>query len=194
MGAREELTFDPASHTYRFLGAVVPSVTQVLAPLVDFSRVPPDVLEAKRELGTMVHEACHYWDEDDLDIDCIPAAVEPYLTAWQKFKAETRAEVLLCERRVFDPMLMYAGTLDRVLLIDGIKWLVDLKTSFSTPASAGPQTAAYTRALGDLSVTRRAALRLRDDGTYRFDPLNGADDWAVFAACLTVRRFMEKQA
>ena len=35
MGARE-LTFDEATHTYRHAGAVVPGVTQLLAPLVNF--------------------------------------------------------------------------------------------------------------------------------------------------------------
>lgn len=195
MGSRDDLlTFDPETHVYRFMGAVVPGVTQILRPLVDFSRVRPDVLAAKADLGRRVHEACHYSDEDDLDEESVEGDVEPYLQAYRRFLAESGARVLQAELRVFDPMLMYAGTLDRVLLLNGKRWLVDLKTSIATPGSVGPQTAAYMRALGDTSITRRAALRLHADGTYHLDPLTDPNDMATFMACLTVYRHLEKHA
>lgn len=191
MGARDQLTFDEASHTYRWLGAVIPSVTSILAPLVNFAGIPASVLEAKRELGRQVHYACQLFDEDDLDETSLSQEVQPYLNAWHKFKHDTGCVVVENEKQVAEPQLMYAGTLDRVLLIDGTRYLVDLKTCIATPIAVGPQTAAYLRALGDTSVTHRAALRLRPDGTYRFDPLTGADDWSVFMACLSLLRFKE---
>lgn len=193
MGARDEpLTFNAAAHEYRFMGAVVPGVTSILQPLVDFSRVPRDVLEAKRDLGQRVHLACQLEDEDDLDETSVEEDVAPYLEGWRRFLRESGAQVLANEKRVFEPMLQYAGTLDNVLLLDGKKWLCDKKTSIATPIAAGPQTAAYLRALGDKTVTHRAAVRLRADGTYRFDPLDGADDWSAFLSCLTLMRFKEK--
>lgn len=194
MDAPKGLAFDPVAHEYRYRGAKVPGVTSILQPLVDFSRVPPDVLDAKRDLGQRVHEACQFFDEDDLDEGSIEADVAPYLQAWVKFRAETGAKVLRCEARVFDPVMAFAGTLDRVLDVAGARYLVDLKTCIATPIAVGPQTAAYLRALGDNSVTHRAALRLRPDGTYRFDPLEGADDWSVFLSCLTLYRFKEKHS
>ena len=186
------LTFDHETHIYRVDGAVVPSVTQILKPLSDFSGIPPQVLEAKRDLGTRVHEACHYFDEDDLDEDTIDADVEPYLDAWIKFKKQSGARVLMCETRLFEPVLRFAGTMDRVLLLNGEHWLVDLKTSFSLPHAVGPQTAGYLRALMDPTVTRRGALRLRNDGSYRLDALTEPNDWAVFMACLTLHRFITR--
>ena len=72
--------------------------------------------------------------------------------------------------------------------------MVDLKTCFAVPMSAGPQTAAYTRAVEHmklLDIHKRGALRLRPDGTYRLDTLDHANDWSVFLACLTLRSFME---
>lgn len=191
MGARDQLTFDEATHTYRLLGAVVPSVTQVLAPLVNFAGIPAGVLEAKRELGRQVHYACQLLDEDDLDTDSVTEEIEPYLAAYRQFKVDTGALVLLNEMQVAEPMLQYAGTLDRVLVINRVRYLVDLKTCIATPIAVGPQTAAYLRALGDTSVTHRAALRLRPDGTYRLDTLTGADDWSCFMACLALHRFKE---
>jgi hypothetical protein len=189
-----ELAFDEATHTYRFLGAVVPGVTAVLRPLSSFAGIPPAVLEAKAQLGRHVHAACEYDDQGDLDEDSIEDEVAGYLNGWRAFRRDTHCTVLAVEKRVFEPRLQYAGTLDRLLLIEGVRWLVDLKTCFTTPITAGPQTAAYLRALGDTSITRRAALRLRPDGTYRFDPLTGPDDWSAFMACLTLHRYKESHA
>lgn len=194
MGAPDMLTFDPVEHTYRMGGVRVPGVTSVLRPLVDFSRVPPDVLAAKADLGRRVHLAAQLHDEDDLDEDSVEPDVAPYLAAYRRFLAETRARVVMNEIPVFHPAHRYAGTLDRVMSIDGARWLLDIKTSIATPATAGCQTAAYLHALGDPTVTRRGALRLRPDGTYRLDALNDPDDWAVFLSCLTLHRYAESHA
>lgn len=186
------LTFDEASHTYAFDGVRVPGVTTILKPLSNFEGIPMDVLEAKANLGRRVHFACQLDDEKDLDESSVEFDVAPYLVAWRKFLAESGAIVVHNEQQVYERTLRYAGTLDNVLELQGLRWLVDKKTSIYTPRAAGPQTAAYLRALGDPSVTRRAAVRLRPDGTYRFDPLSGSDDWATFLSCLTLHRFKEK--
>ena len=191
----DELTFDEDRHEYRVRGVIVPSVTQVLAPLSSFDGVPAQVLEAKRDLGQRVHLACQLHDEDDLDEASVEPDVAPYLEAYRRFLADTDARVVLNESRVYHPTYRYAGTLDRVFRIGEDRWLVDLKTSFTTPRAAGPQTAAYlaalTTMLGNVRPTRRAALRLRPDGTYRLDPLDRPDDWSAFLACLTLNRFKE---
>jgi hypothetical protein len=194
MGARDILTFDEVTHTYRLLGAVVPGVTEILRPLSDFSGVSPSVLEAKRDLGQRVHLACEFDDDGDLDEASIEEDVAPYLAAYRKFRRDTRAVVFLNEKRVADPILQYAGTLDRGMAFAGHRWLIDIKTCIACPIAVGPQTAAYHRALGDTSVTHRGALRLRPDGTYRLDHLTGADDWACFMACLTLHNFKKAHA
>lgn len=191
MGSRD-LTFDEARHEYRLLGAVVPGVTQILRPLVNFAGIPQHVLEAKAELGRQVHYACQLLDENDLDEDSVEEEIEPYLNAYRAFLRDTGAGVVLNEQQVAEPLLQYAGTLDRVMLIGRVKWLIDLKTCISTPIAVGPQTAAYWRALGDTSVQRRGALRLRPDGTYRLDELTDPNDMACFMACLTLHRFKEQ--
>ncbi len=194
MSSTDILTFDEASHTYRFRGMVVPGVTSVLSPLSDFSRINPEVLAAKADLGKRVHMACEFDDDGDLDEGSVEEDVGPYLTAYRRFKSENGVLVLLNEHQVFDAGLMYAGTLDRVMVLNRSRWLVDLKTCFTTPRSAGPQTAAYLRALNDPTVARRAALRLKPDGTYAFEPLTAPDDWAIFMACLTLHRFNQRLA
>jgi hypothetical protein len=194
MGTRDLLVFDEASHTYRHGGLVVPGVTSILKPLVDFSRIPTDVLEAKADLGRRVHTACQFLDEDDLDDSSVQADVAPYLDAYEKFKRDSGVVIELNEQRVFNELHRYAGTLDRVIRYQGLRILMDLKTCITTPNSVGPQTAAYLRALNDPTVTHRAALRLRPDGTYRIEMLSDANDWSTFLACLTVHRHLEKHA
>jgi len=191
MGARDLITFDEASHTYRDAGGVVPGVTSILRPLSNFDGINPAVLAAKADLGRRVHTACEFDDDGDLDEETVQDDVAPYLRAYRAFRRQTGAAVVLNEVRVFDRSMRYAGTLDRVMDLNGARWLVDLKTCISTPIAVGPQTAAYLRALADPAVTHRAALRLRPDGTYRFEPLTGADDWSTFLACLTLLRFKE---
>lgn len=194
MSARDALTFDESAHAYYMGGVRVPGVTSILSPLVNFAGIPAHVLEAKADLGRRVHAATEFDDDGDLDESTVEHDVRPYLDAYRKFRAETGAVVVANERRVYEPIYRYAGQLDRILNIGCENWLVDLKTCFTTPISAGPQTAAYLRALNDASVTRRAALRLRADGTYRLDPLTNADDWSVFLSCLTLQRYLEKHA
>jgi hypothetical protein len=192
MGFADVLQFDEALHTYTLGNRRLPSVTQVLQPLADFSMVPKAVLDAKRDLGQRVHLACQLDDEDDLDEASVEVDVRPYLSAWRRFLVESGAEVLNNEQRVCDPNVGYAGTLDNVLLMQGAKWVVDKKTCIAVPLAVGPQTAAYMQALHDPSVTRRAAVRLRPDGSYRFDQLTAPDDWSAFLACLCLQRFKEK--
>lgn len=194
MGAPDRLTFDEATHSYRLGGSPVPGVTQILKPLSSFEGIPAHVLEAKRDLGQRVHLACQLDDEDDLDEASVESDVEPYLDGWRSFLRESGAVVVHNELKVVEPGLRYAGTLDNVLLLNGERWLVDKKTCIALPIAVGPQTAAYLRALADPTVTRRAALRLRPDGTYRFDPLTGADDWSAFMACRALHHFKESHA
>jgi hypothetical protein len=189
-----QLLFDEPTHTYTIGGAPVPSVTQILEPLSNFAGIPRDVLDAKRALGQRVHLACQLDDEDDLDEDSIDQDIAGYLVAWRRFLREQRAVVIENERRVWSDVagFKYAGTLDNVVSMHGRRWLIDKKTSISTPHSAGPQTAAYFDALRDPSVTGRAAVLLRPEGTYKFDLLDGADDWSVFVACITLHRYRKE--
>lgn len=191
-----DLQFDPVAHVYTVDGMPVPSVTQLLAPIKpDFSMVPPDVLERKRQLGTEVHYACELDDEDDLDEDSVPAAVEPYLAAWRRFKADTGAEVLMNEQRLFHPTLRFAGTLDRVVRVrSGDVYLIDLKASISMPASYGVQLAGYQLLLDESALTTKLArkgLQLRDDGTYKLVPYLNPNDLPAFMACLALFNWKE---
>lgn len=191
------LTFDEASHTYRAAGKIVPSVTQILAPIKpDFSAVNPAVLEAKRSLGVEVHLACELDDAGDLET-CADEICR-YLTGWRKFRADTGAEILANERRLYHPVLGFAGTLDRMLVMpDRESWLIDIKTAADPHPSYGVQLAGYKLLVsGAVSPEAAAGLKrgtvhLYDDGTYRLRVYNNPNDEACFRALLSVHQWKE---
>ena len=187
------IEFDEPSHTYTIDGKVIPSVTQILAPLTDLSKIPWAVLEAKRRLGTDVHKAAELYDNGRLDESSVSDRARPYLEAYKSFLSATGAVVLLNEHRVYHPIRHYAGTLDRLYDIDGVEWLVDIKTSSQIYRATGPQLFAYMMA-GELkSGTRRAALQLKPDGSYRLHEFSNHEDWDIFIACQRIHKYKEQQ-
>lgn len=189
------IEFDADTHTYKLDGMIVPSVTQVLAPLNDFTRVDPDVLKRAQDFGTAVHLATELFDRDDLDEDSLDEALRPYLSAWKKFHADTQFEISEIEHRVASRSYRYAGTIDRVGFIGNLLSIVDIKTGTAFPASVGPQTAAYESAFKECANIprnkriRRLCVQLKGDGTYKSKPLDNALDLPAFMACLTVHNW-----
>lgn len=188
-----DLTFEAAGHVYRYDGRIVPSVTQILEVVDECWRVPVDVLERAGRLGTAVHLACELDDLDDLDETSVDPVIAPYLAAWRRFRSETGFAPDLIEHRVHHRSMGYAGTLDRVGTLFERRSLIDIKSGEEWP-SHGPQTAAYKEALATEGekVSDRYAVYLRDDGTYRLRKCEDKSDWAVFLACLTIRKYKER--
>lgn len=192
------LTFDERLHEYRIDGRTVPSVTQVLRPLVEWSLGSLDTpsMEAARIRGQHVHAACQYDDEGDLDLESI-GSYAGYVEAWRNFRRREGAEVVLNEQRVANPGMGYAGTLDRMVWWRGQLWLIDLKTGEWIPAY-DVQLSAYLMAVLDMGLgcgaytptvsTRRATITLNNDGTYTFTEATRSlqEDYSVFVAALRI--------
>lgn len=190
--------FDESKHEYRLDGIRVPSVTEVLRPCYDFSRVDADVLAAKGELGTAVHVACDLDDAGDLYEGSVHAKVRPYLDGYRLFKQHKCTNVVATERIVSHAALRYAGRLDLITDFDGARWTIDWKTPLAISPAVALQTAAYEAATpADLlpppgMPRKRAALQLKDDGTYRLHPFSDPNDFATFVSFLNVFRWMER--
>src|ERR1700738_26321 len=135
------LELDTATHTYRFNGAVVPSVTQVLSPLEDFSMVRPDVLEAARQFGQHVHIACDLFNRGELEWSTLDVSLVPYVEAWKQFIDESGAVVIASEFRVFHEQLGYAGSPDCALAWGKRIVIPDIKSTAIVPRPAGAATA-----------------------------------------------------
>jgi len=189
------LTFNEELHEYRVNGRIVPSVTQILAPLIDYSHVPPAVLEQARQLGSAVHRMTELEDQDDLDIFSVDEGMLPYLKAWRRFKAECNFLPASVEERAYHPALGYCGTWDRTGFVCGRMAVIDIKKMDVLPKVVGIQLAAYQQ-LHNLNshspVVDRYALGLRKDGSYRLQAFTDESEFSVFVSLLTIHNWKRK--
>lgn len=176
----------------------LPSVTRCLedAGIIDWSMVPPAVLERARDRGTAVHQALHYFDDGELDQDSLDPALHPYVMAYAQFKNQAQFEPLLVEHMVWSPVYRYAGRMDRVGIMGPAlgsakelppgDWLIDFKSGVVLPGHK-IQLAAYAMLLPEPRKYRRAALQLKPDGSYKLYEYPQRDlqpDFQVFqSAC-----------
>ena len=190
-----DLHFDAEKHEYTKDGLIVPSVTQILAPLTDYSMVPVHILKRKAAIGTAVHRACELDDLGKLAESSVMPLLKPYLAAWRLFKDEHQPEILENESRMFHVKHWYAGTLDRVCIIDDKVCIIDIKTTVKLMPAVGPQLSGYQEAYNyrrKEKATHRAAVQLKPDGTYHLAWHQNPQDLATFMACLTIKNWSNK--
>jgi hypothetical protein len=183
------LTFDAATHTYRYGGRVVPSVTTVLRSIDRFDHVDPELLERARVFGSHVHLATDLFDRDELDEDALDPGLVAHLNGYKVFLRETAFQVTRTEQQIYNPRQRYAGTLDKRGTWKGTTWLLDLKSG-AVPRSVGLQTAAYQQAC-DEKPRRRLCLQLLPDN-YKLHVCDETSDWSYFVSFLNTYRFMNR--
>lgn len=183
------LDFVVQGHRYFLEDRELPSVTSVLKGqgLIDDRWFTDEA----RQRGDYVHLACRLLDDDELANESLSPAILPYVAAYQSFLSVVRPMWTYIEHRVCDAVLGYAGTLDRAGLVQGERTLVDIKTGGLYP-SVGPQTAAYRRCLPNSHTWKRAALQLRDDGTFQWHPLTDRGDEEIFLSALRLEQWKRR--
>lgn len=187
------LTFDADTHTYRWKGAQVPSVTQVLAPYTDLSKIPRAILERKRQIGTAVHKAIELDLADDLDEDSIAEECRGYFEGWRRFREQSYFGAALSEHQAYSEKFGYAGTLDLFGSLPSGPALIDTKCTTFVYPTAGPQTSAYAELIGKPKIDRYI-LQLSPDGKYELHPCRDRADWAIFQAALTLHHWRTRNA
>lgn len=189
----EGLTFDPEEHIYRFRDRIVPSVTTVLDMVLGRDRFRSPAMEAGMRRGRAVHLATQYYDEGRLNQKTLHFAILPFFQAYKDFLRDVSPEIICVEQQVYHEAFEYAGTLDRVVTINGVMGILDIKTGGSAPLHAGPQLAAYAQAvLMGSRMLKRWALVLSGDGKYKLKQYDDDSDWDVFQAALSIFRWKER--
>lgn len=193
--------FNPTNHTYRLDGFSVPSVTAVLAPIDDLSSPSlAQYLEIARQRGTDVHAATERHDLLTRFADKNGAwhpenpTVAPYLDAWKSFLADTQFEIHAVEQVVASKRHRYAGTLDRLGVLNGRRVVIDIKTGATLKPVMGIQLAAYQAAVNegkprDEQYPYRFICQLRKDGSYKLQEYKDKADFTVFLALLTIHQW-----
>lgn len=194
-----EITFDEAEHAYHLNGARVPSVTEVLKPIVTVGGAQ-DVREYKRQIGKALDAAITLNEADDLDVGSLDPAMLPFFTAWLQFKIDTQFRVLLNQLVVYSKKLRFAGTLDllgtRNPGTSTPDELIDCKCVWAMDPATAIQTSGYDLAAREshgIKVKRRGGLQLLRDGTYRYFPYTSANDETVFRSLLNIHAWKALQ-
>lgn len=194
----ERLVYLDEPHEYYFDGARVPSVTQVLSGLVDYTKVDPAKLTAAATRGKHVHKMIEYWAAGVLDVKSLPDWMRPAYDNWMQFVSDSGFELVASEKRVYHNTLRYAGTLDlrgTIRRFKDVHGIIDIKRSFLAGPVIGLQLAGYAMAenlLPGPKVRWRAALRLSEKGPYRLQFFDDESDESVFIAQLVLRNFKAK--
>lgn len=193
----DELRLEEDDHTYWLGNRRIPSVSEIISPVCNFDGVPVEVLERKSEIGKAVHLLAE-WHDKGIKIDkaSIDKCVEPYFKAWKLFAKDMKPKWgVIEEMRHSDHG--FAGTVDRVgevKLLGPGEWIIDIKTVATVSPATGLQTAAYSKLWGGIygSITRRAAVQLKKDGTYRVVQFSDPHDWPTFLGLLTTHKWRMK--
>lgn len=169
-----DLRFDAERHEYWVGDRRLPSVSEIIAPLVDYTMVPDVRLEFARDRGTAVHLACHLDDLGQLDEDSVDEQhVLPRLKAWRQFKIDNEFEVQLSEVPMAYLTLGFAGTPDKkgTMRVGRTRKRVlpDIKTVVEMKPVIGVQLGGYELLLrhNGIEIDERIGVQLLPDGTYR---------------------------
>ena len=145
---------------------IYPSVTQILSPWSDFNSVPPDVLAAASERGTLVHQVCL---AEAVGGWAVPDDVTaPYLESFCLWLP--RVEVIAVEFEVINHTMRYMGHPDLTVRFKGDRGLslIDIKTPRLYNPVWRAQLAAYRAAALTMpeyaDIERIASLRLSPEG------------------------------
>ena len=189
----ERLHFEPLAHQYKLLpsGVVLPSVSEVIRPLVDFSRVPPATLEAARARGVAVHKGCELFDLGTLDEDDLDERLVPYVRAWAQFMYDWKPTWTEIETPGYHKTLLYAGTPDRRGKWEKKRILVDTKATYALSPAVQVQLSGYDL-MGDQPCDELWSVRLLKTGEYVRTVHPAAH--STFLSCLNILRWQQKNA
>lgn len=182
-----KLEFKPETHTYLLDGIVIPSVSEIIRILYDYSSVSEELLKSKAMLGTNIHLTLEYYDKGILDEDSLHPLLNRYLNVWKRFIKDYNPEWLNIEYMAFNEKLKYAGTIDRVCLIGDSKYIIDIKTGIPNSAHK-VQTMAYKLLLNDANCKRMLVYLTEDNYKVEINK-NDREDTNVFYSCLTIYKF-----
>lgn len=174
-----DLIFKPDTHQYFKDGVELPGVTTILS---DLGFIEKDFFtEYGRTRGKFVHLACELDDRNELDEDACDSALLPYLKAWRSFKRDTGIKIESIEKPVASSIYNFAGTLDRLVTLNGSCCILDIKSGAVSPWT-GLQLAAYE--IAENKRLKRFAVQLMETEKYKLHPYTDPQDRQIFLAAV----------
>ena len=188
------LQYFDKGHIYMLEGERIPCVSDLCRFLHReiYKDAPLWQLEAAADRGTKVHAATEALDKTGQAE--IQDEYLPYLQAYVQFRQEHDVQWELIEYADYHPELRYAGTIDRYGLVDGIRTLLDIKTTYTVyKPLCGASLNLYRLILEarEKQVERLMILHLRRDGSYKLIRFDAED--AMPMALITMHTAMQKK-
>jgi hypothetical protein len=144
--------------------------------------------ETAKWRGIAVHAATAYLDQGVLDRTSLTdERVRLRVEQYEQFKRDVKPEILAIEMDVEHPIYGYCGALDRLVIINGNKGVLDIKGPYKAPWHP-IQLAGYADCFwenGQRVPLHRWILHL-DDHRYDLVPCEDRNDRAVFLATITI--------
>lgn len=185
-----ELTFDPSTHAYFVDGKEVPGVSRIIEKVFN-NAYTGDPWYGER--GKAIHLATQYLEEGTLDESSLdPQHVKPYIDQYKRFLSELKAKSIFIEKPLYSQVHQYAGTLDRVWIIDGKRVIGDIKTGSHTKYHIYQLAAyevLYSENYTNEPVEGRFALYLRPD-SYKLKDLTSKISAYKWTSIMDVYRLM----
>lgn len=170
------------------------SVTEVLSPYQDFSKVPESRLEAARVRGTGVHKVCLLYARGIWPV--VPSEYQGYFESFKKWwlTVVDLTEPIYVEPELVNEEYGFVGHPDLILTIKGEEFasVWDLKTPTTRYTVWSGQLAAYKHlALQIASVNRCGSLMLNAIGRKPKikEYVDIKRDFAAFLAALTAHKY-----
>lgn len=189
------LKFEAEGHRYylEYPGGAttpLPSVSEIIAPIVDYSMVNKAVMIRAQEFGTNVHKAIELWLKDSLDLDKLDEGLRKPLEGFRKWLFNTYPGAKCkSEVRSHHELLGYAGTID--LTINDYT-IIDIKTRKYNRIVDPVRLAAYSM-LGNERITQTNLYVLEIDVEGNCKLINAYDKYAISVFRMLLDRYKQEQ-
>lgn len=191
-----ELRFIEDGHRYYLEyedGSVefIPSVSEIIKPLEDYSMVDPLAMHRAAEFGTNVHKAIELYLKGLLDEEKLDEGLRKPLNGFKAWfvpllSGEAWGEVGLpedfaSEEKHYHKKLKYAGTIDLIIRADSI---IDFKTRKYNPVVDPVRLAAYKAMLPDFPPLSTNVLEIDVEGNCKLVNAHHKSAWGAFRKLL----------
>lgn len=181
-----ELKFDVEGHRYYLEyedGFVesIPSVSEIIKPLEDYSAVDPTTMFRAAKYGTNVHKAIELWLKGVLDEKALDEGLRKPLNGFREWFTPHVNSEFVSEGRVFHPRLKYAGTIDLEICGESI---IDFKTRKYNPIVDPVRLAAYKAMLPEFPALKTYVLEIDIEGNCKPIDAHHRQAWSVFRKLL----------
>lgn len=153
-------------------------VSQILSPFQDFSKIHPEVLRNKCEIGTEVHEYIKaYYTQEFYPVsykaqEYIPAFKSALTSALSNYTPLLLNGKPFLEKRLYSEKLRITGAMDALFSTKNNITLVDYKTSYTTNLPVWRlQMAMYSMLIVENEITHDPDVRilhLKKKGSFSF--------------------------